>query len=300
MSSKEIISVDTFPEDESKLTFAEGKKEFLALLGRMRNTHKCRLLRWVGGFTEGEIDDTPPTQVEDTLNQIGDVLRREIEVPGGRLEDESTLAPDDQSDFVETDEFVYPDVVLDAMKYSLQKCNKCDSRDVSDLELVSHSMSNDTLTALFDTLPGYDIILDVGSRTGCVLYAAHLITQAKQIVGIEIDANWCKLQKEIVHQFHFNDRVEVINGDVTSKKGLAQVEKADLIVMNNPFEWFAKDRGDSAYSAIFDRAKSGATILTVPSIESQNLDATKWLKNATPNEGPWKDELADFALYTVL
>ena len=89
MNSKETISIDTFPEDESKLTFAEGKEEFLALLGRMRNTHKCRLLRWVGGFAEGEIEDTPPTQVEDTLNQIGDVLRREIEVPGGRLKDES-------------------------------------------------------------------------------------------------------------------------------------------------------------------------------------------------------------------
>ena len=91
-----------------------------------------------------------------------------------------------------------------------------------------------------------------------------------------------------------------MNDDVTSEKGLAQVEKADLIVMHNPFEWFAKDRGDSAYSAIFDRAKSGATIMTMPSLESQNLDATKWLKNATPDEGPWKDELADFALYTVL
>ena len=117
-----------------------------------------------------------------------------------------TLPPDDQSHFVETDEFVYPDVVLNAMEYSLQKCNKCDSRDVSDLELVSHSMSNDQLTALFDTLPTYNIILDVGSRTGCVLYAAHLMTQAKEIIGIEIDANWCKLQKDIVHQFQFNGR----------------------------------------------------------------------------------------------
>ena len=113
------------------------------------------------------------------------------------------MAPEGKDESLETDEFVYPDQVLNAMEYSLQKCNECNSRDISDLELISHSMSNDDMTALFSTLNKFDVILDVGSRTGCVLYAAYLMTKARNIIGVEIDADWCKMQNKIIHQFQF-------------------------------------------------------------------------------------------------
>ena len=44
-------------------------------------------------------------------------------------------------------------------------------------------------------------MVDIGSRTGCILYAAHLMTKAKEIVGIEIDEEWCKIQNRVVEKF---------------------------------------------------------------------------------------------------
>lgn len=70
--------------------------------------------------------------------------------------------------------------------------------------------------------------------------------------------------------------------------------------MHNPFEWFTKDRGDSAFNKILGSLKQGANVVAMPSIESQDIDASKWLENITPTEGPWKDELDSFALYKVL
>ena len=113
------------------------------------------------------------------------------------------MTPDEKSGTLETDEFIYPDQVLEAMDYSLQECNECKSRDIKSLELVSHSMSNDTLTALFDTISDFEVLVDVGSRSGCVLYAAYLMTGAKNIIGIEIDKDWCTLQNNILKTFQF-------------------------------------------------------------------------------------------------
>ena len=105
---------------------------------------------------------------------------------------------------------MYPDVVLNAMDFSLQSCCDCNSRNIKDLELVSHSMSNDTLIAVYDELKDFKVILDVGSRTGCVLYAAYLMSNAEKIIGIEIDPGWCQLQQKIVDQFQFEGNLDLI------------------------------------------------------------------------------------------
>ena len=66
-------------------------------------------------------------------------------------------------------------------------------------------MSKDDLTALFSTLNDgkFKTILDIGSRSGCVLFAAALMTKAETIIGIEIDENWAKLSKKINRKFEF-------------------------------------------------------------------------------------------------
>ena len=96
------------------------------------------------------------------------------------------------------------------MEYSLQACCDCSSRNIKDLELVSHSMSNDTLCAVFDEFKDFKCIVDVGSRTGCVLYAAYLMSSAEKIIGIEIEPGWCKLQRKIVDQFQFEGNLKLI------------------------------------------------------------------------------------------
>jgi len=66
-------------------------------------------------------------------------------------------------------------------------------------------MSKDDLTALFSTLKenNYKNIIDIGSRSGCVLFAAALMTKAQSIVGIELDQNWAKLSQKINKKFEF-------------------------------------------------------------------------------------------------
>jgi hypothetical protein len=70
------------------MKFAEGKTEFEKLFNLVDKESQCRFARWVGGFCEGKIDELQPTEVEETLNQIGDVLRREVDAPGGKLNNE--------------------------------------------------------------------------------------------------------------------------------------------------------------------------------------------------------------------
>ena len=70
------------------MNFQESKEEFLKLFENIDAKSKCRFARWVGGFCESEIDNIPPTQIEETLNQIGDVLRQDIDAPGGKLKNE--------------------------------------------------------------------------------------------------------------------------------------------------------------------------------------------------------------------
>ena len=45
------------------------------------------------------------------------------------------MPPSDETESMETDEFIYPDAVLEAMEFSLQRCRKCKSNDIQDLEL---------------------------------------------------------------------------------------------------------------------------------------------------------------------
>jgi len=49
-------------------------------------------------------------------------------------------------------------------------------------------------------------MVDIGSRTGCILYAAHLMTKAEEIIGIEIDDEWCKIQDNVVQKFGMQGR----------------------------------------------------------------------------------------------
>ena len=96
------------------------------------------------------------------------------------------------------------------------------------------------------------------------------------------------------------DRIEVYNEDITSQFSSEKLAIADLTIMHNPFEWFAKDKGSKAFKTILSKLKSGGKVISLPSIESQNIDFSKWLENITPEEGPWKDELNEFAMYKVL
>ncbi|CBY08894.1 unnamed protein product [Oikopleura dioica] len=286
-----------------------AKFAFLDIYHELKPENRCRFARWVGGFAESEIDSLPPTQTEETLIQIADTLRMDIEPPGGKLPNEITRKPEDEEDeVVEVDEFLYPDNVLKETDFSTSECAVCKSKNINDLEMVSHSMSQDELTVLFEEIKDFDVMVDIGSRTGCILYAAHLMTKAKEIIGIEIDDEWCKIQDNVVQKFGMQDRIKIVSDDVKSEKSKKILSKADLTIMNNPFQWFSKDNGKQDFECILKNLKAGSRVLLCH-IEEKDIPVTlgDYLVETTPENpvvnGPdhaWIDELKAYRIFKVL
>ena len=69
-------------------------------------------------------------------------------------------------------------------------------------------MSKDDMMALFATLKkDYSVILDIGSRTGCVLFAAHLMTKCERIIGIEIEKGWVDISRKVAQKFEMEGKL---------------------------------------------------------------------------------------------
>ena len=110
-------------------------------------------------------------------------------------------------------------------------------------------------------------VLDIGSRLGAVLYGAYYYSQvgsvllwllmacpattaqASQIVGVEINPDFCKLQEEVIATKCLGDRIKVklprhlviIFFQVVKGNMIAQTQllaSADVTVLNNVFSWF--------------------------------------------------------------
>eukprot|EP00050_Salpingoeca_kvevrii_P020099 m.94455 g.94455 ORF g.94455 m.94455 type:complete len:118 (+) comp8713_c0_seq5:472-825(+) len=83
---------------------------------------------------------------------------------------------------------------------------------------LSHSLSIQCLKYLFQTalagLPRCSKIVDVGSRLGAVLYGAYFLTDASEIVGVEISRYFCDLQQKVLDKHHMHDRIRVICDDI--------------------------------------------------------------------------------------
>jgi len=286
-----------------------AKVAFLKIYENLKPENQCRFARWVGGFAEKEIDSVPPTEIEETLIQIADTLRMDIEPPGGKLPNEITRKPEDEEDeVVEVDEFLYPDNVLRETDFSTSECAVCKSKNITDLEMVSHSMSQDELTVLFEEINDFEVMVDIGSRTGCILYAAQLMTKAKEIIGIEIDQEWCKIQDNVVEKFGMEDRIKIVNEDAKSEKSKKILSKSDLTIMNNPFQWFSKDNGKADFECILKSLKPGSRVLLCH-IEEKDIpvELDNYLEETTPVDpvvnGPdhaWIDELKAFRIFKVL
>ena len=71
-------------------------------------------------------------------------------------------------------------------------------------EFVSHSASRRSLeylfTCLLPSLRGKRL-LDVGSRLGAVLYGAHLFSEAEEVVGVEVNREFCQMTQEAIKRY---------------------------------------------------------------------------------------------------
>ncbi|XP_052769059.1 uncharacterized protein LOC128209180 isoform X2 [Mya arenaria] len=191
---------------------------------------------------------------------------------------------------IHVDAFLYNDDAVDGLveqgQMSRNYCANCLSRNVKPLTFITHSASVPQIKYMFQFLLS-DLrgktVVDVGSRTGAVLYGAFLYSEAQCIYGIEIDTTFCQLQQGIVEKYNMMERVKVLHSDVLNQRDLLQT--ADVLILNNVFEFFMPaELQKRIWQFLYETVrKKGTVLITVPSIEETlsnvdiSLDLLSWL-----------------------
>ncbi|KAF9551313.1 hypothetical protein EC957_009197 [Mortierella hygrophila] len=223
------------------------------------------------------------------LNKIIEDLRERLPVNAEAPSEQITIPSSDEftgytkDNVVHVDSFLYTeddvDDLCDQGKLSRNYCQKCGSKDTMPLNFISHSASVVQLQFLFQVLlkgerSAGKVILDVGSRLGAVLYAGHLFTEAKKLIGVEMNDYFCKLQTETVRKHHLQDRIEIVHDNLLNRASL--LETADIIIMNNVFQFFSPvEVQQQLWKFLHTHLKSrkGALLITLPSLQDQLKDA---------------------------
>ncbi|KAF0983598.1 hypothetical protein FDP41_010663 [Naegleria fowleri] len=154
------------------------------------------------------------------------------------------------------------------------------------------------------------VLMDVGSRLGSVLYYVYLFIDplsVKQLIGVEINEFFAKLQQETVTKFKMGEKIKILNSDIMQEQDL--VKQCDILVMHNVFEWFFSQKENQE---IWKRLKTefltrkGLRLITCPSIQQSLDDAALtdvlsidgWLKEIPLNYPD--DETTGEKLYTEI
>ncbi|KAF9093121.1 hypothetical protein BGX23_003634 [Mortierella sp. AD031] len=222
------------------------------------------------------------------LNKIIQDLRERLPVNAEAPSEHITIPSSDEfagytkDNVVHVDGFLYTeddvDELCDEGKLSRNYCQKCGSKDTKPLNFISHSASVVQLQFLFQVLLKDKIknkvVLDVGSRLGAVLYAGYLFTEAKTLIGVEMNDYFCGLQNEMVRKHRLQDRIEIVHDNLLKRASL--LERADIVIMNNVFQFFSPvDVQQQLWEFLYKNLKNrkGAILITIPSLQEQLKDA---------------------------
>ncbi|NP_001018381.1 uncharacterized protein LOC553566 [Danio rerio] len=287
------------------MNFNDAKNEILQVLSKTERQHLPKLLEWIK--TSDDLDDILVDNQSVILHSIAEDLRAclpmEAMAPSETLAMQKTQQKAHPT--VHVDAFLYDDETVDSLceegKMSRTYCLNCGSHRTAPLEFISHSFSIPELQFLFhNVLPELTgkLVLDVGSRLGAVLFGGYLYSAASQLVGVEMSSEFVKLQSMAVEKYGFSDRIQVIHADIRSQ--IALVQKADVLIMNNVFEYFMEPRDQmQAWLYISQNfRKKGALLVTVPSIQ----EALGLLQDAafleTLSLSQWIEEIpVDYSVY---
>ena len=91
------------------------------------------------------------------------------------------------------------------------------------------------LLANFANVSRDDAVLDLGTGTGIIpiLIAGH--TEAKNIVGVEIQPHIAKMAKRSVDMNNLDDRIEVVNDDLKNIDQYMKHNSFDVVTTNPPY-----------------------------------------------------------------
>ncbi|XP_047997998.1 uncharacterized protein LOC125235472 [Leguminivora glycinivorella] len=233
--------------DEEKDIISNAQSRILDLFAELDDKELKTLEQWLGSkkYRKDLENKKSIIRSDKLLQKIGDTIKEMVPFEA-ELPSENIMLPTvgDQADCNQVntrhvDEFLYDEEQVDELvkdgKLSRHYCLDCNSQNIKELNLISHSMSRVQLQYIFKVLLPKDLedkqILDVGSRFGGILYSAYYFTNASNIIGIEMNKECCEIQEKIIKQFGMDkNRIKIVHSDVTDKDDL--VKKSNICIMN--------------------------------------------------------------------
>ncbi|XP_025105332.1 uncharacterized protein LOC112570870 [Pomacea canaliculata] len=274
----------------------QAKEAFELLLHSVRPGATRQFIAWL----EDRIEDEQLMMEKEWSRQdkILDSIREDIrgKLPLTAMSDTETIHIPQYKNLnpkttVHVDAFLYDDDFVERLceegKMSRNVCTQCGSHDTQPLTLLTHSASITQIKYIFlhvlPSLQGRKFV-DIGSRTGAILYGAYLYSACSQIIGVEMDISFCHLQQHIVSSYNFQDRIKIVHDDVLNQ--LNMIKNCDVLVLNNVFEFFlTSEQQVHVWKQLFTvLRKPGTLLVTVPSIEESlehletGIDVMKWLR----------------------
>ncbi|XP_043522182.1 uncharacterized protein LOC122535063 [Frieseomelitta varia] len=256
-------------------------------------------------FTGDTMQESSECTVEDKqvkiIKMIANDIRKRVPMDG-TFPLEEILPPTigensdcDKESTKHVDAFLYDNRKLDELIENGEVvniyCADCLSENVRQYNIISHSLSLSAVLYIFHSiLPSLQgkFVLDIGSRLGPVLYGAYVLTSAEKIIGVEMNRECCLLQHDIINKYNMNDRIEIVNKRIEECPEIVQT--CDVIIMNNPFEFYASESVHrEIWKFLIANIQSGTILVTKPSIETifKNLKigpASQWVKSYKPEK----------------
>ncbi|KAM3728472.1 Leucine carboxyl methyltransferase [Dirofilaria immitis] len=280
------------------LNIEQAEQEFQNLLNRVEPKSVAEFLSWIN--ESFFVSDGKHHTVNESVEFSGksestsecDILLRKIamdirsELPTiAILPSETMYWPQSGLDSdcnrdttVHVDAFLYDDDDVDELvdrgTLSREYCAQCGCREIMPLTFISHSLSIDQLRYAFTVLVPLSrgmkgtLIVDVGSRLGAVLYAIYSYSNGLvNAIGIEMNEDFCKLQKKVIEINGMEANIKVINDDV--RKQAEVINAADVVVLHNVFSFFLPLTDQTeCWEFLRKSTRPGAAIISNPAVEA--------------------------------
>ncbi|VDK76201.1 unnamed protein product [Litomosoides sigmodontis] len=280
------------------LSIKQAEEEFQNLLYRVEPKSVAEFLSWINEsfvVSDGrchpdseniEFDgrSEPTSECDVLLRKIAMDIRNELPTTA-MLPSETLCWPqtgldsDCTSDTtVHVDAFLYDDNDVDELVdqglLTREYCTQCGCKKTMPLKFISHSLSIDQLRYAFTVLVPLNkdmkgtLIVDVGSRLGVVLYAVYSYSGGLvNAIGIEMNKDFCELQKKVIKINGMDSKIKVINDDVRRQAEI--VGAADVIVLHNVFSFFLPLADQTeCWEFLRKSIQPGAAIISNPAIEA--------------------------------
>nr|XP_042895010.1 uncharacterized protein LOC107450892 isoform X2 [Parasteatoda tepidariorum] len=304
------------------MDFPSAKNEFFSLINSLNNDDRSEFLSWCKDWCSSDSEYSKKYfDLRTIAEDIKTLVPTEAIFPSELINHNNLLTESAPrtTPILHVDSFLFEDEHIDSLveegKLSRNYCKDCGSSNVSPITFISHSASVQRIEFIFQyMLPDISnkVLLDVGSRLGAILYGAYYCSNARKIIGVEINQDFCKLQQHIIEKYHLNDKIEIIWDNVCNIPHV--VQQADVIIFNNVFECFmSKTDQEETWKWLRKTVtKSGTMLVSSPSIEETlsslqtGIDISSWLKRIpiTDPEAVLKmddqDLLSEITSYVVI